>query len=386
MKPRFIPVEFLFVISFICILFIVSCDNEKSNNRVSDNEKISIEEEQVKSSIAAKEARELMQVIENEPGTRSSGSAYPDYFGGIYLDDNFDLVLVIVDDNPEKYRSMAETKVKNVKLNLQKGEFSMNELKEIQGKLDDFFHNSAPKSIMDNLISASLKIKLNRIVIEFMDISPTKIDEFKKAFMDSPAIIYTQGIERLTDVASIKPGSEIKGPGIIKGSVGYRAMNSANQVGIVCSGHVFTIVNQSANVNGVNVGNVANTKNSGNIDAAFVRITNSNYQPSNIVDVTEQELISETAPFEGEKATLRGINGTYSNGKVIDVSIGAPGPGGTYLSDQIRIGPAPTTNGDSGGIAYTGFFILGVIKGVAGGNTYVSKAHNINSTFGLTTY
>lgn len=181
---------FIFVISITCTLFLTACKNDKSNysvkreqrqdgldiaergnslnllnNEITDKEDIFTREQQAKSSIAAHQARELMQVIENETETISSESAYPDYFAGIYLDDNFDLVLVITEDTPEKFRRMAEERVKGVKLHLQRGDFSLNELKETQEKLNDFFIDSAPESIRDNLISVGLNIKTNRITI-----------------------------------------------------------------------------------------------------------------------------------------------------------------------------------------------------------------------------
>lgn len=386
MKTKFFLLKILFVIPILSILLFASCDSDSSNSKPVSEEKITKEERQAKAGIAGKEARELMKIIE-EPGTRSSESAYPEYFGGIYLDENFDIVLVIVDDNPEKYRSMAEDKVKNVKLHLQKGDYSLNELKKIQEKLDDFFRNSASKSIRENLISAGLDEKANRIYVEFIDISSNKINEFKEAFMDSPAIIFKKGTVPFKDLANINPGSKIRPAGSNHGSVGYRARisSSPSQIGIVSSGHLFTIKGQGAYIGNVEVGKVANRKNSGTIDAAFIRITNSSYIPTNVVDVTGRNLISVSSPFSGEPATLRGINGTY-NGTVIKTSTGAYGTGGVYISDLIEIGPAPATAGDSGGIAYTGFFILGIIKGVASGNTFVVKAQNINSAFGISHY
>ncbi len=385
MKTKSILLKIFFVIPIICIILFASCDNDRSNNKAVDNEEITKEEQQAKASIAGKEARELMQIIEKGPGTRSSESDYPDYFGGIYLDENFDIVLVIVDDTPEKFRSMAEEKVKSVKLHLQKGDFSLNELKKIQEKLDDFFRNTAPKSIRENLISAGLDEKANRIYVEMKDISPVKINEFKEAFMDSPAIIFRQGSGAFIDLVNVNPGSGIRPAGTTSGSVGYRARNSSNQTGVVSSGHLFTIVGQGAYINDVSVGPVANRQNSGTVDAAFIRITNSSYIPTNVVDVTGQILISVTNPYQGEPATLRGINGTY-NGTVLNTSTGAYGSDGVYISDLIQIGPAPTQAGDSGGIAYTGSFIFGVIKGVASGNTFVTKANNINSAFGVSVY
>ena len=171
MKTKSILLKIFYMIPIIGIILLASCDNDRSN-KADDNEGITKEELQAKARIAGKEGRELMQIIEEEPGTRSSGSAYPDYFGGIYLDENFDIVLVIVDDNPEKFRSMAEEKVKSVNLHLQKGDFSLNKLEKFQEKLDDFFRNSAPKSIKDNLISAGIEIQANRISVEFIDIGP----------------------------------------------------------------------------------------------------------------------------------------------------------------------------------------------------------------------
>ncbi|WP_298650667.1 hypothetical protein [uncultured Proteiniphilum sp.] len=319
----------------IGLILLASCDNDRSH-KADDNEGITKEELQAKARIAGKEGRELLQIIEKKPGTRSSGSAYPDYFGGIYLDENFDIVLVIVDDNPEKFRSMAEEKVKRVNLHLQKGDFSLNELEKIQEKLDDFFRNSAPKSIKDNLISAGIEVQANRISVEFIDISPDKINEFKKAFMDSPAIIFKQGTGPFIDLANVNSGSGIKPPGLNNGSVGYRARNSSNQIGIVSSGHLFTMVGQGAYINNVHVGQVANRQNSGTVDAAFIRITNSNYIPTNVVEGTGQILIAVTHPFEGEPATLRDINGAY-RGIVLDVNAGATGTGGVYIRDLIQI-------------------------------------------------
>lgn len=121
-----------------------------------------------------------------------------------------------------------------------------------------------------------------------------------------------------------------------------------------------------------------------NIDAAFVRITNSSYVPTNVVEGTDKLLVGVTSPYLGELAYLKGIKGTYS-GNITNIKAKVYGQNGQLITDVVEI-PVITFGGDSGGIGYTGSFAFGVIKGTNNGKSYVVKATNINASFGLTFY
>lgn len=170
-----------------------SCSND-NYRRETEAEKAEIEmQKKAKSTVASQEIRALMGEDIEEKATRSPQSAYPDYFGGVYLDENFDIVMVIVGQNPENFRKLAEEKVKHVKVYLKKGDYSMNQLLDTDNKLTDFLRNTASKSIRENFVVAGLNEKENRIIITLKDISPAKVDEFKKEFIYTPHIKFEQG-------------------------------------------------------------------------------------------------------------------------------------------------------------------------------------------------
>lgn len=169
-------------------------------------------QKKAKETVAIQEIGALMQNIERE-NTRSGNANYPDYFDGIYLDDKFDIVMIVVGQNPENFRKMAEEKVKQVKIHLKKGEYSMNQLIKTKDRLDNLMKNLSSVSIRNNFISVVLDEKRNRINITLKDISPAKIDEFKKALFDSPQFIFDKGEGEIIDIAGINPGSAIRPAG-----------------------------------------------------------------------------------------------------------------------------------------------------------------------------
>lgn len=178
-----------------------------------ESEKANVEmQKKAKETVAIQEIGALMQNIERE-NTRSGNANYPDYFGGIYLDNKFDIVMIVVGQNPENFRKMAEEKVKQVKIHLKKGEYSMNQLIKTKDRLDNLMKNLSSVSIRNNFISVVLDEKRNRINITLKDISPAKIDEFKKALFDSPQFIFDKGEGEIIDIAGINPGSAIRPAG-----------------------------------------------------------------------------------------------------------------------------------------------------------------------------
>lgn len=192
-----------FTILGITISSLSSCDNQRSSQNGKEAEEKIVKQETAKGLFAGDQARTLLKAIKNSPYTKSAGEEYPDFFEGIYLDKDFNINAVISDDNLEKYKSFIEEEVKTVRVFLRKGDFSFNELKQAQKRLDYFLSNQAPKDIRDNFISAGLNEEVNRICIELKDINPRKINEFRSTFEDSPTFLFKQGTSVPVDVKAL---------------------------------------------------------------------------------------------------------------------------------------------------------------------------------------
>ncbi|MDO5665852.1 MAG: hypothetical protein Q4G63_11440 [Bacteroidia bacterium] len=379
---------FCFSIFITGVATFISCDNEKQS-LPQNSTKEDVIKHNLKGRVAHKESNELEDAIIKESSTRTTGLKYPDFYGGIYLDENFDINIVVKDSNIDYYKKIIEGIVKSTPYHIHKGEFSLNSLNKVQDKITDVLSNNPPpKHIRENISVIGYSIRLNRVVVELKDTTEAKINDFKKSVMDSPAIVFKENLENIEDLANINPGSGIVPAGTPGCSVGYRARNTSGQNGFVSSGHAFTRVDQTAIINNVVVGRCQRTQVKNRLDAAFIVITNSSYTPTMQVDVVGQPLTNVAYIIrEGAPASLKGVESNFTSGvTIMNASIGGYGSNGEFISDLIRVGPAATKHGDSGGIAYDNYSILGVIKGVNSGNTFVVKASNINSTFGLTIY
>ena len=141
--------------------------------------------------------------------------------------------------------------------------------------------------------------------------------------------------------------------------------------GFVSAGHAYES-GDHATINGVTVGVCVDSLFSGRNDAALIKITNSNYSMSNVVDVSGHTLSSTRYLLVSEGATVYKVGDTsnYRTGTVTSTN----GTVTYWLSDtesvtinDVLVTDAMNLGGDSGGVVYCknggNYYAIGTASG-----------------------
>lgn len=322
---------------------------------------------------------------------------YPNYLGGLYIDDDEHLVIQVVSKNIprsntkeyKEYQTILSTDNSSI---VEYVDYSYEELKQLH---DLLLNNYLGK--IENMIGLYIDNTQNKVIVELEDYNEKTIHQFQKVAMDSPMILFTKG-DAFEDIATVNPGGGFNSSTEDNCSYGYRAKTSTGQVGVVTAGHCF-----KANGNTIaGIGTVTKYQNNGSLDAAFVA-TNSGVTLTNklakkptfgTLDTISTAISSYTV---GQSIAKVGNVTGYSNGIIKATSYSYTTKEGITYTDLIRaelIGD----KGDSGGIAFTTISTFpnpslptaGIMKakgeGGNAGQCLITKASKINSTFGLSRY
>ena len=232
---------------------------------------------------------------------------YPDFFGGMYINNDGILVVNIVNSASRGLGSVLEyVSFRNVvatnDIIIKHVNFSYNEIHNTKAALVDFF-STQDSAIRDNnnIVAIATDEKYNSVVVYLEIYNEEEIALFENTIFDSPIIIFREsggpteiGLrpqhEQLNDtdfteenlnmdeintnMSTFNPGDHIPAMG---GSIGYRALRWAGgiQHGFVTAGHV---TSPGANIPGI--GAVSSWQFSGPLDAAFV-VTNAGVNVTN---------------------------------------------------------------------------------------------------------
>ena len=346
----------------------------------------------------ADKIREMFQKDEN------SEPIYPDFIGGLYINDDDYLVIQIVKENIPSHFTKEYFLYENI-LNIDKYsiveyvKYSYSELNTINSEISKkFIENNT------NISTFYIDVINNKLTVELKENSKSEVAKFKSEIVNSNTITFINE-EELTSFANLNPGAKL---GTYNASIGFRAkLNGKN--GIVTAGH--SVIGPGLNTSVAGIGTLrkrAYTNNS-NIDAAFIE-TNSSNIPTNTLSITPYQpgsgikptTISTNTPVSsftvGQRLAKIGIKTGFTEGTVTVVSQ----PVTTdlfYLTQQVRTNIAADKY-DSGGIVFVyPVHILGTVPAggyrvagiVAGGNTngtnmYFTRASYIMSAWGLTRY
>lgn len=319
-------------------------------------------------------------------------SIYPDYIGGLYINNEDNLVIQIVETNIPKNQDKEYENIMKIGKNasIQYVDYSYEELNKVH---DIILNNFLGK--VDNVTGLYVDTASNRVVVELKDYSDGEIEKFRENVMNSPMITFAQGMV-YDNVSDINPGAEFVSS-IGRGcSYGYRAKTSSGQVGIVSAGHCFNGTGNTI----PNVGTVTKHLDNGSLDAAFIA-TNNGITPtntlnqylaiggSNTVRTTVESLI-----VNGQAIAKVGYVTGYTFGSITNANYSYTQNGVTY-TNLIRASLV-VDHGDSGGIAVRTYnsgglpynTTLGIVKAKSniGSEALITKASVINSYFGLSRY
>lgn len=326
-------------------------------------------------------------------GTENEITTYPNDFGGMYINGEGELVLLVAGDLNNEVKSTYAMRAGSDNFIMKSCEYSYNELEALRSELNSFFTNENNWKFMNEIkwFSLSISNSENRVVVT-MDCKTENIDKFKTNVSSSPLIKFEQ-----SDVKPIGYSITMKPAGLISstygsGSIGYRAKKSSGKVGIVTAGHVVPSQGIMVTFDGEYLDNAENIQVSGNIDASFIPYDESLFTFSNITMYGGVTLTKVVGSFvEGTSVRCEGSTSkTVKGGTVKDpsASVLATVVVGNETREIAFTDFIKTTmevsRGDSGGICYlsSNYNPVGIIS--CGDNyTYMCKISNINSAFGL---
>jgi hypothetical protein len=169
---------------------------------------------------------------------------YPDNYGGAYIDRQGVLV-IFTSENVDEAKKDFAVKTKNENITIKTCKYSFRKLTETMDTLNTFVLDNLDNDITKNITSFALIDSENKIVVELIDFSQEKIDEFKKNVSSDSCIEFIQSEGECVADVNVNPGAGITATGG-GGSVGYRVKRNCLD-GILTSGHVATSTSSATN-------------------------------------------------------------------------------------------------------------------------------------------
>lgn len=348
------------------------------------------EDENIEVSVQESAAAVYDELMNSFPQSRATGEKiYPDYYGGSYINENEQLIVYVTDLSFAPLVASAEN---NDTVIYQVCEYSYNELNNVMDTINEYKCANSDSYVADNFNSYALLDAQNRVEVRLDEYSEEKIQEFKDNVLDSDMIVFVEANGSIEDLVNLNAGCQIN-DGTYAGSMGYRVRRNGVD-GIVTAGHVIgankTLYYGATNT-AIGTCNVSFSGN-GTYDAAFCRITNSSYTPTNTLWGTSNTLsttISE--PGVGTYVNKIGYASGQTGGNITSTNATMTNTSGVTRTNMVEV-KCYATNGDSGGIFYSYVsstntrYTLGVLSAGDGTYTYYSKANVINSALGTGRY
>lgn len=135
------------------------------------------------------------EMIENLNQSFNSveGTVYPDNYGGMYIDKNGRLIILVTDTLTSEVKRSYSARARSNNFLMKSCEYSYNELDELKNELETFFLDKSNWDFMDEIGWTSIGISYseNRVTI-IMDCTNEKIEKFKNQVSSSPMIKFEQ--------------------------------------------------------------------------------------------------------------------------------------------------------------------------------------------------
>lgn len=313
--------------------------------------------------------------------TNLNETNYPDYYGGAYINGDKNLTIQVT--------GLTKTVIEDLS--------NIIDLKDVTLEVVDYSYLtllSEKNKVAEKMYSGNTAMEIagvgiqastNSINIYIYD--PENKLESKSINIDAISnfpnrtVIATK--EKPSVCAAVEPGSVIKDR-----SVGFWARNADGDLGIVTAPHASIDEGETIYINGTVFGIAETPYYEGNVDAVFVRRTNSTFTPTRSISGFNFDLSTLTSVALPEGATVysKGKETENDTGTVVERDYEA-----TYGIVCTRATNA-CVSGDSGGIVAGGGngatrYVAGIITGRTGNNTllYV-EARNILNTLDVTIY
>lgn len=381
-------------------------------------------------------------LYDNFPRNRMGEIVYPQYFGGVYIDDFGNLNILTV-TSPFAVFSYADaiapfSSNQLQVANFREVQFSLNELWDTQNMLNELIPSKwdfTPAAI--NARSWFIDVINNRIVVELEDFNQHAVEQFRETVFDAPILDFAEftseftfSLEQLQElpfeheylnhdyhhqydiealnqfIAVVMPGDPIdiirNGSRIAGGSVGYFA-NQWGRRGFVTAAHIGFGLRAGDNIFHLRSGRIIGSITShsdviGNpIDAAFVTL-----QPDVFFEnITPSTGVQSTFVGIGVGFELSSISRSsgYRSGRVTSISqtltFWTRNEFGNIVWHTVQNGMnvnMMTQGGDSGGLVHRNVVdewgwlrahVVGIVVAGTYNTTFLSSGFFINNHLGL---
>jgi PKD repeat protein len=301
---------------------------------------------------------------------------YPDYIGGLYINNNNELIVQFV-ENKKPSKNENEFKTYNDLLSMIKTssienvQYSYNELESIMNRLNSLKFN-------ENVVGYYIDVINNKIVVEMLSVSKGNIDEFKKNILDSEMIIFKLGEKGVEELNS--------GQATPNCTLGFRAKMGTKK-GFVTAAHCMDGIAIGAPY--YNLGVLRKSKNGGKIDAAFVE-TSTTINRTLQYPVWPATTLMSTAGYEPNLIVGANVgkSGKTTKGTIGKVeSLSATWTGSPNLTNMLKAN-YKSDRGDSGAPVFltANGQLVGVHKGTINSSKYSSRYNNVKNSLGITIY
>ena len=142
----------------------------------------------------------ILEAIYNNSSTNrsmdpSESFSYPCYFGGLYIDSDGNLVILIAESFATRGESVNTLSFasRSEGASIRYVEHSKNDLLTMQEYII-YLVFSTPNEIADNLVRVSIDAMANRVVVGLSDYSERLISLFKEIIVDSPMVTFEEAI------------------------------------------------------------------------------------------------------------------------------------------------------------------------------------------------
>ncbi|MDC2663193.1 MULTISPECIES: hypothetical protein [Bacteroidaceae] len=347
----------------------------------------------------------LMKLFANQTRTvddNDKRNLYPDYYGGAFVNAD-DQLVVLISSSETNTQSVEQIKTRLINNVLyQSCKYSYNQLNEVIERLKQSTINTS--FLFDNVGMFGIDDEHNCVRVYLYNNTPAVVNEFKHVVLDTPMIEFSECTPIINNSLSCADSiGTIKGDGGHRASVGYRAKDNQGNCGIVTAGHfIGTGGNLCDPVTFATIGECLSSRNNdGLIDAAFCKITSSQYAPTNKIAYTANPNIDTLSvdlaqPPQNLYVNMVGMRSGRKSGKVYIASMNVLDNNNHTILTDVILAEYSTQEGDSGGIVYAltssinKRSTVGINKGstVINGKSYgvCIKAYLINQTLGLTRY
>lgn len=346
--------------------------------------------ENLQSFYASARFKENYSTLMVSRSTQTVQMNYPENFGGIYIDNENKLHIAYVDGVDALDDSMQDYEVKYDVV-----KYSFNYLCQISSLLSDnmsdFNITIVSVDEMQNKLVVAIDKEFETELIEWLSENISNFDSNCISFVDPVSIASTDA-----------GGTSIKSNGGF--TLGYNARKSSTgKYGFVTCGHGVSAVGDTVKRNnfwGTSLGKVSNRRFGDTIDACFVTYSNqSNITTACLVGGNLTGTYSSSQITSGMIVDKYGATTNARSGRVTSGSASVSCDGVTFR-DQVQMSirqergdsGAPVVHEfigpmESGKIAPTTLVGIATFADSSTWNTaWASKAANINSAFGLSTY